>query len=294
MLRWNLVAPIILISICPSPSWADEAASKESGQLKVALDNWAALDIGGAVSYEAEHLIIVGPKALERRLKEIGGNLEKNFALAVKALQLKPNEDLWPGKLTVYLLPERDNLTTFIRRIEKRRVEEDEAGSQSVDSEIPHAAAGPPRAKTDPSLEQQAGIQIAAAVLQKKAGAKVLLPDWLPAGFGRATVWRALPADKAVATERKLAKAFIAGRKRTPNDVWNNLVEREEAGVLRASLAEFLAYGPGAAKFPALVIGFRPGENQESRTFEQALESAGLESKVIEARWAAWALGSGK
>jgi hypothetical protein len=103
-----------------------------------------------------------------------------------------------------------------------------------------------------------------------------------------------LPADKAVASDRRLVKASIAAKKRTPADVWNNMVEAAEAGVLRGSLAEFLAYGPGAAKFPALVVGFRPGQNEESRTIEQALESAGLESKLIEARWGAWALGSGK
>jgi hypothetical protein len=280
--------------MCAIPTRGDDASPKAAGQQKAALDNWAALDAGEAATHETEHLFIIAPRTVERRLKEIGGNLEKSFAVAVKALQLKPKEDLWPGRLTVYLFPERDKLATFIRRIEKRRVEEDDFGSHSIDGEIPHAAAGSARDKTNPSLEQQAGIQVAAALLQKKAGEKVLLPDWLLGGFGRATVWRALPADKGVANDRKLAKTFIAGKKRNPPDVWNNLVEAEEAGVLRASLAEFLAYGPGAAKFPALVVGFRPGENQESRTIEQALESAGLEPKLIEARWAAWALGSGK
>jgi hypothetical protein len=72
------------------------------------------------------------------------------------------------------------------------------------------------------------------------------------------------------------------------------MVDSEESAVLRASLAEYLAYGPGAAKFPTLVVGFRPGENQESRTTEQAMESAGIDAKVVEARWGAWALGSGK
>jgi hypothetical protein len=273
---------------------AQEAAEKLDAQKKAGRDNWALLDAGEAVIQETDHLLLLAPKATERRLKEIGANLEKSFSLAVKALQLNPKEDLWPGKLTVYLIPEREQFTAFVRRIEKRRLDGDESGSHFVDSEIPHAAGSPARTKNDPSLEHQAGIQVAAALMQKKAGAKVLLPEWLVFGFGRASVWRALPSDKGVANERRLLRGLISGKKRTAANVWNNMVEAEEAGVLRASLAEFLAFGPGAAKFPALVNGFKPGENQDSRTLEQALESSGLESKVIEARWGAWALGSGK
>ena len=78
----------------------------------------------------------------------------------------------------------------------------------------------------------------------------------------------------------------------TAQAMYSSIKQALEA--LRASLAEFLAYGQGAAKFPALIIGFKPGENQDSRTIQQALESAGLEAKAIEARWGAWALGGSK
>jgi hypothetical protein len=288
------VQALLVLLVFGIRALAEDPHDKVSAQEKAAQDTWAAINAGDSASLESDHLRILAPKTMERRLKEISGNLERSFTLAVRALQINAKEELWPGKLTVYLIPEREKYSTFIRRIEKRRLDEEESGSQFVDNEVPHAVAGPPRAKSDPSLESQAAIQVAAALLQKKAGPKVPLPEWLLAGFGRATVWRALPADKAVVSERRLAKASIAGKKRTPADVWNNMVETSEAGVLRASLMEFLAYGPGAAKFPALVVGFRPGENQESRTIEQALESAGLESKVIEARWGPWALGSGK
>src|SRR5262249_47025343 len=159
---------------------------------------------------------------------------------------------------------------------------------------LAHAAASAPRAKSDLGLEHQAAAQVAAALLQHKAGAKVPLPDWLVLGFGRASAWRATPTDKAVLADRRLAKGLIAGKKRTAADVWDGTLEAEEAGVLRASLAEFLAYGPGAAKFPAIARGFKPGENQDSRTFLQALESAGLDPKAIEARWGPWAVAGGK
>jgi hypothetical protein len=289
----NLSAGLILWSVFTTQGRAQDEPDKSAERLKGAIAVWDSLEVGAAAKHETEHLLIVAPKGLDRRLKEIGGNLEKHYAPAFKALQAKP-EELWSGKLIVYLFSERDHFTSFVRRIEKRRLEENESGSQQVDREHPHAAAGPPRAKNEPGLEVQAAMQVAAALLQKKAGAEVPLPEWLPAGFSRATVWRTLPADKSTASDRKLARTFIAARKRTAPEVWNNMVDSEESGVLRASLADYLAYGPGAAKFSAFVKGFKPGENQESRTTEQAMESAGLDVKAIEARWGAWALGSGK
>lgn len=273
---------------------AQETGQGPAAQKKAARDNWALLEAGEPANLETEHLIVLAPKTMERRLKEIGTNVEKAYALAIKATQAKPKEELWPGKLTVYLLPEREQFATFVRRVEKRRLSEEEAGTQFVDGDLPHAAASAPRSKTDLGLDHQAAAQVSAALVQKKAGAKVIVPEWLVQGFGRATAWRAAPADKAVLNERRLAKALIAGKNRTAADVWGGALEAEEAGVLRASLAEFLAYGPGASKFPALLSGFKPGENQDSRTIEQALESANLDPKAIEARWGAWALGTGK
>jgi hypothetical protein len=294
MRRFILLAVLGSASLMSVALQAQEEAEKLAAQKKAARDNWALLEAGEAASQETEHLFILAPKSMERRLKEVGGNLEKSYGMAAKAVLTKPKEELWAGKLTVYLIPEREQFTTFARRVEKRRLEEDESGSHSVDGDLPHAAAGPARVKGDPSLEHQAAAQIAAAILQQKAGAKVPLPEWLVLGFGRATVWRVAPTDKTVIGDRRLVKSFIVGKKRTAADVWNGTLESEEAGVLRASLAEFLAYGPGAAKFPALLSGFKPAENQESRTIAQALESAKLDPKAIEARWGAWALGSGK
>src|SRR5262249_15848509 len=161
-----------------------------------------------------------------------------SYGLAAKALQVKSKEEIWPGKLTVYLVPDRERFAAFIRRVEKRRVEEEDAGSRAVEGDVPHVAVTGPRGKTGPNLESPASIQMAAALLQRKAGVSVPLPEWLVLGFGRATVWRTMPADKAVQSERRLARTSIAGKGRTPADVWGGTLEAEEAVVLRASLAE--------------------------------------------------------
>src|SRR5262249_40677189 len=145
----------------------------------------------------------------------------------------------WPGKLTVFLFPERPLLVTFIRGVERRRPEEDDFGSFVVRSDNPHAAAGPGKSKLDPTVEQQAGEQMAAALLAARAGAG--LPDWLLAGFGRAT-WVKTLAPRELIGERKKALAWVTGRKRTAADVYNSTLPAAEAPVLRASLVEYLAY----------------------------------------------------
>jgi hypothetical protein len=289
-MRWFMVGVIELMVVGAAVAGRSENADKVAEQTKAARDNWALLEAGDVASHETEHLLIFAPKTFDKRLQTIGATLEKSFGLAVKALQIKPKDELWPGKLTVYLLNDREQFTAYVRRIDKRRLAEDELGSHFVEGDMPRAAASPARTKGDLSLENQAAAQIAAALLQKRAGAKVLLPEWLLLGFGRATVWRAAPTDKAVGADRKLAQALVTAKKRTAQDVWGGTLEAEESGVLRASLAEFLAYGPGASKFAALVDGFRPGENQESRTTEQAMVSASVDAKQVEARWGPWLL----
>jgi hypothetical protein len=37
------------------------------------------------------------------------------------------------------------------------------------------------------------------------------------------------------------------------------------------------------------VVGFKPGENQDSRTTAQAMEAAGIKADIVESRWKAWA-----
>ena len=73
-------------------------------------------------------------------------------------------------------------------------------------------------------------------------------------------------------------------------DIYDGLVEAAEATPLRGSLADYLAYGPGAAKFPALLKGFEPEENVESKTTGQALQSAGISWDRLDRSWKTWAL----
>lgn len=267
---------------------ADEEAEEIASQKKAAAANWETVEAGEVASHETKHFLVYAPKATEKRLKGSGVLLEKYHDVAAKALALDPKEALWPGKLTVYLFGERGHFTAFVRRVEKRRLVPDETASWSAKGRIPHVAASPGRGKGGLGVEAQAGEQIAEILLAHKAGVRTALPEWLTAGFGRATHYRVAPTDKAVIDDRR--KAGRLARTRNPKDVWNGTVNADEAGALWGSLADFMAYGPGAKKFPAFVVGFKPEENMLAKTTDQALKAASLSADRIAASWKKWAL----
>ena len=87
---------------------------------------------------------------------------------------------------------------------------------------------------------------------------------------------------------RRLAARGAAGRGGRIADLWGE-TKPANAGVLAASFAEYLAYGPGAANFLKLVSGFRPGENGEMPSVQQALEAAGWKDwNALDAAWRKW------
>jgi len=283
----TVMLALALLLVAWPEARADEVADMIAAQKKTAEENWEGLAIGPAAHVETAHLFLSAPKSYDKRLKEIGATLEKYVEQARKPLGYEKDVP-WNGKLAVYLIPEREDFTKFVRRVEKRRIEAEDAGSHWVEGEAPHVAAGPPRAKTDPPVEGQAGEQVAAALLVLKAGVKVPLPGWLLSGFGRATGYRIRPGDRAVADERRKA-AVLVKKGRKASEIWGTTLEADDAPLLEASLADFLAYGPGQAKFAAFVEAFKPEENQEKKTTEQALEGISLPADRLNTRWREWA-----
>src|SRR5262249_46997112 len=150
----------------------------------------------------------------------------------------------------------------FIRRVEKRRLVGVERGTFLAEDDRLFAAATGPREKGDPPVEVQAAQQVASALLMRRAGPKTPVPLWLVSGFGRATHYPAPgPVERDVPAGRRAAARLVARNRRTAQNVWGGVVEGEEVIPLQASLADFLAYGPGRAKLLALLDGFKPEEN---------------------------------
>lgn len=256
-------------------------------QKEAAAAHWKQLfgDDAPATEETARFLIYAPTSMSARQLEDLGAALEKQAATARGALKIGTKDEPWPGKLTVYLLADRRSFASFMRTVAKKRPT-DEAGIFSLE-DMPYVAASPPQQKYQPSLEGQAAEQVAAAMLAKKAGAAV--PEWVVAGFGRATSWRANPA--ASYQDRVQVRRLIKGH--TASDVWNDKVTAAEAPYLRASLVEYLAYGPGAPQFLKFLEGFKPGENQRMPTTMDAFKAVRADyAEAVSRAWPAWALRS--
>lgn len=287
------ISTLVILSIFTLTSPAlpqEEGKDIVAMQKKEAEANWKMLEVGPFAHVETKHLLIYAPKETERRIKQVAPLLEKHFAMAAKVLWTE-KDDKWKQKLPVYLFNEPVDFGSFVRRVEKRRLEGREGGTHSVEDEKLHVAACPPRLDTDPSVYIQATHQIGMALIQRKAGYRTILPGWLKRGFGRATYYRVMSSrSTAIRNERQSAAVMVVKEKRTFEDAWNSSLKKEQAQVLEASAADFLAYGPGKKKFAALIKGFRPGENQREKTIAQALEAASLSLDIVKQTWKKWVL----
>jgi hypothetical protein len=281
----------LLILLQGTNARADDPLDSTDPFVKSAKETWTKVEPSEPVLANTEHFLILGPKALETKLKEIGELFEKVHAEVAKTLFTGKNEVPFKAKLTVYLLPQEEQVPSFIRRVEKRRPLGKEKGSYSAEDGKLHVVAAVPSEKSDPPIEVQAAQQVASLLLQRKAGVRTILPYWLVSGFGRATYYRVVdPKDRTVSTERQNATRFIRTTKHNAATVWNGLLEGEEQTALEPSLAYFLAYGPARMKFLAMLAGFAPAENEEKKTVEQALQAAELKEDVINKKFREWVL----
>lgn len=254
-------------------------------QQETAVANWKQLfGEEPTATEETAHFLIYAPSSMTpRQLEDLGTALEKQAATARGALKIGAKEELWPGKLTVYLLADRRSFASFMRTIAKKRPT-DEAGIFGL-NDAPFVAASPPQRKYQPSLENQAAEQVASAMLAKKAGG--VAPEWVVAGFGRATSWRANPAGHY--RDRVQVRKLIRGH--TAYDVWSDKISAEEAPYLRASLVEYLAYGPGAPHFLKFLEGFKPGEKRRMPMTMDALKAVRADyAQIVTRAWPAWAI----
>jgi hypothetical protein len=278
-----------LIGLLGSAARADEAVPLAELK-KRAEANWETVGAEKFASAETRHFLIYAPAEMSKQLKDVGSLLEKFHDTARDALKFPLKDDdkgeVLPGRVTVYLFSSRDYFTAFVRRIEKRRLDPEETGSFGAADADLHIAVSPPRSRQGLPVEVQAGERVASLLLQRRAGRKTPLPDWVASGIGRATYYRVAPRDRAVLADR--AAAARLSRMRSAEDIWDGKVSGEEAATLYGSLADFLAYGPGSRSFPTFVAGFAPEENVERKTVWQALDAARLKPDVVSRGWKAW------
>jgi hypothetical protein len=265
---------------------AGAAVSQENvadKQRSAATVEWKRLfdDETPAVEETAHFLIVAAAPTPAARLREIGSGFEARFNVAAKALKLDAQTELWPGKLTIYLIPNRNKFASFVRTFAKQRVSPDDVTVSSLKGATPFiAASSGSRPETGP--EVHAAELIATTMLAKHGGDVV--PAWLLAGFGRATSWRAAPATAN--TDRVTLKKVIRGK--TAANVWDGQVNASDAAILRASLAEFLAFGPTSNTFPQFIGALKPSENARPVSVAEALKATSYTPDRLTRDWHAW------
>ena len=286
-MRRSIGVMVAVLALTAAGGRADEAVDKTAARKQAAEAAWAVVGAGDFRLEETDHVLIYTPKDWDKRPKDMGALLEKQYAAAKGALGYDDKTDPLPAKAVVFVFPERENFAAFVRRVEKRRLESDDSATFNAEDDALRVAVGPPRSKADLDPDGQAAAQLAALLLARKAGLRTVLPGWLPDGFGRATFYHAVGGPRAAA-DRRTASAWAA--RGSAKDVWNGAIDADKAAALQGSLADYFAYGPGAGKFSELLKGFQPEENVEKKTTEQALEAAGLTADRVEKSWRAWAV----
>jgi hypothetical protein len=265
----------------PAAGRTDEPAAVAQ-QKRAAEANWTALQISRSATAETPNLLLFGALP-EARLKSLANTLEKQYAVAVKALQFEMDEKPWTGKLTVYVFGDRTRYRSFVRQIQKRSPDESEQGSFDVKGDTPHVAVAPGKGRDGPMAETEAGLQLAAALLAGRAK-EVPLPEWLVVGFGRATAAQAanLPPAARKRTARELA------RRLRPTDAWNEALPAEQRFALGAGVADYLFYGKGVNRPADFLLAFRPTDEQPMKTTADALAAVKLTPEQFEAGYARW------
>lgn len=270
-----------------------DANDLETKQKQLGLENWQRAfdddDKAQPPTIVELPLLRIYAKLPEKELRKLGQIYHQEMAVVVKALELKRN-DIWKGKLAIYLLQDRREFSTFVRRVERRRVFPYERSSISLDGDLPHIVVGPTDSNiqpsaTDLSLAEQAGAELAKAMLDQKFRKDI--PLWLRDGFGRATLLRVSPKSRQ-ATERQAAQLLAFQKKLSASAAWSAQGNRDERELVAGSVVEFLAYSGLTQKFVPLLQSFRPKGDGNATSTDEALRAIGVESSRLNTAWKAW------
>jgi hypothetical protein len=238
----------------------------------------------------------------EPKTKAVAEAAQRTFTFAKKTLNFDDKETYWPGKLTVYVLPDWRTYSDVLRPLAQRKPEKGEVAVTDVRVGTPYVAVGAELGEkpADADLQQAAGTWVAAVLLNKKAGMANTadkLPEWLQLGFGRAAHLRAENNTSKLIAYRTKAKALAAGSKtRLParlSDTWAGSKEKDY-DILATSVADYLAFGPYAEKFSTVLTSLKPTETQMNPTIQSAFAAAEWKEADVEAAWRAWVVKGSK
>lgn len=283
-----MTGPLLALAVMSAAATAEDqtiAAQKERARA-----NMKKSGVEKSASVETADLLVFAAVP-DAKAKPLADAVQKAFAYTKSVLKFEDSEALWPGKLTVYVFPGRASYAAFVRAVEQRQPEKGVWYAINPRADPPYVTVGGELGErtTDAEVQADAAAVVAAALLTRKAGAA--LPEWLLLGFGRAMYSRTEGGAKLAAYKAR-SKAAVLGTKARPvpvraADVWEG-TQSKNRDLIAASLAEYLAVGPEAAKFPKFLAGFKPTEQVESPTVATALEAAEWKPDALETGWKRW------
>jgi hypothetical protein len=239
--------------------------------------------------------MIIFTTAPETRAKAIAATAQKTYDYTYKYLKFGDDDKLWPGKLTIYYLPERKDFTSFMRIIEQRKPDAKETLIAKVTGNEPYILLSQEAGIkiTDAEVGNTLGEAIAKGMLDYKALVKPAvggLPQWLSSGFARAMLLRADGnATKLTAHRAKVKTYFTKAKLPTfkASDMWAN-TSMKDWDTLSTSLVEHLMATWDADKFKKFIRGLAPSDPNALPTIETILTIMDLTPDSLDANWKAW------
>jgi hypothetical protein len=259
---------------------APVSVEKQKQAAEALLKKLAIKDIA---HYETPNLLLYSTTS-EAKLKTLSEGMQKQFALAQKVLRFEEGKAAWAGKLALFIFPNRLDFVEFVRQVEKRSVLADDHLALQLTGDTPYLAVGPVRGASGEEVNQDAMIELIGALIRGRVGTAVQVPEAVLRGFAWAIAARTNPT-KAVLAERKQLQTLIKlNPKRTIREAWDGSAAAKEAELMTNSLVEWVFFGPEASKSTEFLMAFRPGENGQVPSLEQALDIAkyGVPAKVAD------------
>ena len=293
-LRTAFAVALALTGLCHAAR-ADDAADALAKQQSAVKANLKAGKVTLATAETAD-LIVSAPYPPERVTK-LAAEVQKTYAAALKTLKYEAKEDPVAGKLAVYVLTDPKAHKIFLLQAFKRAPRANAAIEMDLRGDTPQVvvSAGADAKPTEAISTALASRAVAAALLNVKAGTTTEgagLPTWLEAGFGDAVALRAEGNASKLAAHAVKVKALAQKSRGAALQLKVAYGETPlaEGELVTASLVEYLAFGPDAAKFPAFLDGLKSVEGAEAPTAWVALTVAGWDATTIEAGWLRWVL----
>ena len=294
MLR-TLFAVAVAVAGSTLASRADDAADALAKQHLAVKANIKAGKVTLATAETAD-LIVSAPYPAERVAK-IAADVQKAYTAALKTLTYEAKDDPIAGKLAVYVITDPKAHKIFLLQALKRSPRGKEAVDVQLRGDTPQIviSAGADEKPTEAGVTAQASRAVASALLNVKAGTTTDdagLPGWLEAGFGNAVALRVDGNASKLAAHRAKVKALA--QKSQGQALQLKAVSGDapsaDADVLVTSFLEYLVFGPGAEKFPAILTALKPGEGNETPTIWTAFTAADWKTEAVEANWRRWVL----